>query len=72
MIFKLIDDPVYTGFVVNVVFEEGGRVELDYTMHWTPKAGTEPPGGRDWAETVRRAVLQTKALAEERAGADRS
>ncbi|MEM7731085.1 MAG: AtaL-like protein, partial [Pseudomonadota bacterium] len=42
VIFKLQDDPVYTGYVLNMVFDEGGRVELDYTMHWTLKDPAAP------------------------------
>ena len=64
VIYKLIDDPVFSGFVANAVFEEDGRVELDFTMHWTPKTGPEPTGGPDWGELVRAAVLQVKSIAE--------
>lgn len=68
VVFKLKDDPIYTGFVINTVFEDEGHVWLDYTMHWTPKdigAQIEEP---DFAEVVKESVLKAKAMAEERAG----
>ena len=67
VIYKLVDDPVFSGFVTNTVFDEDGRVELDFTMHWMAKGGPEPAGGPDWHELVRAAVLQVKSIAEEAA-----
>lgn len=64
VIFKLKDDPVYTGYVVNMVFDEDGIVELDYTMHWTPKNSTPPTGEPDWVSAIEAAVLHAKQLAE--------
>lgn len=65
VIFKLKDDPVFSGYVVNVVLEEDGVVELDYTMHWTMKSGDPEPDGPDFAAAVRSAVLHAKAMAEQ-------
>ena len=64
VIFKLKDDPVYSGYVINMVFEENGVVELDYTMHWTTKTGEAEPEGPDFAAAVKGAVLQAKSMAE--------
>lgn len=64
VIFKLKDDPDYTGYVINMIFEEGGVVELDYTMHWTQKDPSKTLAEPDWAKAIRGAVLHAKQLAE--------
>lgn len=64
VIFKLKDDPDYTGYVINMIFAEDGKVELDYTLHWTQKDPAAFIAGPDWAEAIKGAVLQAKALAE--------
>src|SRR5579872_6908753 len=68
VVFKLAGDPVYTGFVTNTIFEEDGKVVLDFTMNWTPRHPTAPQQEPDWAASIRGAVLHTKELAEQRAG----
>jgi hypothetical protein len=65
VVFKLLDDPKYTGFVTNTVFAEGTGTTLDYTMNW--QARGEEAGGADWAAVIRQAVLHAKSLAEARA-----
>lgn len=65
VLFKLTDDPIYTGFVLNTVFEEDGKIWLDFTLHWTAKSGQEPEGGPDWQQTIQGAVEHTKKLAEQ-------
>lgn len=64
VIFKLKDDPVYTGYVINMIFDEDGKVELDYTMHWTPKDASAVTNEPDWARAIQGAVLHAKKLAE--------
>ncbi|MEM9761415.1 MAG: AtaL-like protein [Pseudomonadota bacterium] len=66
VIFKLKDDPVFTGYVVNMLFEENGMVQLDYTMHWTTKSGQPEPDGPDFAAAIEGAVRQAKRMAEDR------
>ncbi|MEL6339750.1 MAG: AtaL-like protein [Myxococcota bacterium] len=65
VLFKLKDDPSYTGYVLNTIFDESGVVELEYTLHWTPKQLGEEPAGPDMAAAIKNAVLHTKAMAEE-------
>lgn len=67
VVFKLKDDPLYTGIVTNTVFEEDGRVELAYVLYWTPKDPRTLPPEIDLAEVIKAAVLHAKALAEARA-----
>jgi hypothetical protein len=62
--FKLLDDPKHVGFVTNTVFDENGRVELDYTMNWVPKSEAPAAAGPDWQAMLRGAVLHAKELAE--------
>ncbi|WP_227268101.1 AtaL-like protein [Roseobacter weihaiensis] len=69
VIFKLKDDPDYTGYVINMIFEEDGVVELDYTMHWTQKDPTKSLSEPDWAKAIEGAVRHAKDLAEGKAGA---
>lgn len=64
VMFKLKDDPVYTGYVLNMVFDEDGVVQLEYTVHWTPKDPENVPAGPDMAAAIKRAVAHTKELAE--------
>jgi hypothetical protein len=63
--FKLQGDPVFTGWVVNVIHEEGDQLELEYTMHWTPRPGVRVPE-RDWQGAITRAVEHTREMAEGR------
>lgn len=64
VMFKLKDDPVYTGYVLNTIFSEDGVVELDYTLHWTLKEGREEAVGPNMTDAIKNAVLHTKKLAE--------
>ena len=64
IVFKMTDNPVWSGFVTNTVMDEGGQLELDITMHWQAKEEGHPAENAPWAEIVKDAVLQTKELAE--------
>ncbi len=64
VIFKLKNDPVFTGYVINMVIEEDGVVELDYTMRWTTKDGAPEKEGPDFSVAIKGAVLQAKQMAE--------
>jgi hypothetical protein len=64
--FVLLDDPEFTGFVVNQVMEDEGRVLLEHTMNWRPRSG-EDTEAETWANKVREAALRTAAQAERRA-----
>lgn len=65
VVFKLVGDPVFTGWVVNVIHEDGEQLELEYTMHWTPRPGAEVPP-RDWQDAITRAAEHTREMAEGR------
>ena len=69
VIFKLLDNPRYRGFVTNTIFADGGQVILDYTMNWAPRAAADEVPEANWSATLRGAVLHMKAMAEERARA---
>ena len=64
VIFKLLDDPVYTGFVSNMVFDGGNSADLDYTMNWVPKDKSLLMREPDWGALIKNAVLQAKRMAE--------
>lgn len=66
VVFKLVDDARFTGIVTNTVYESDGQVELEYTMHWSPRPASGVVEG-DWDEVMRQAVLHACRLAEERA-----
>ena len=65
VLFKLQGDPVFTGWVVNMIHEVEGGLELEYTMHWTPRPGAVLPE-RDWQDAITRAVEHTREMAEGR------
>ncbi|MEJ5989321.1 AtaL-like protein [Ramlibacter sp. PS3R-8] len=65
VLFKLQGDPVFTGWVVNVIHEDGEHLELEYAMHWTPRPGAQVPE-RDWQGAITRAVEHTREMAEGR------
>jgi hypothetical protein len=65
VVFKLQGDPVFTGWVINVIHEEQGQLELEYSMHWTPRPGAQVPE-RDWQDAITRAVEHTREMAEGR------
>lgn len=65
VIFKSFHDTMYSGFVSNTIFEEEDGVYLDYTLNWTLKPGQhDPQPDSFWAETIKKAVLHAKMLAE--------
>lgn len=64
IVFKLIDNPVWSGFVTNTVLTDRDVPELDITMHWQALEPGHPAEQTPWAEIVKDAVLQTKRLAE--------
>jgi hypothetical protein len=64
IVFKMIDNPVWSGFVANTVMDDRDGLELDITMHWQAKEEGHPAESAPWAEIVKDAVLQTKELAE--------
>jgi hypothetical protein len=65
VIFKYVQDPMYSGFVTNTIFEEEDGVYLDYTLNWSLKSGQQDPQPESfWAETIKKAVLHAKAMAE--------
>ena len=69
IVFKLIDNPVWSGFVTNAVMQDRDRLEFDITMHWQTKEADHPAEQAPWAEIVKDAVLQTRDLAEAEARA---
>lgn len=64
IVFKMTDNPVWSGFVTNTVMDDRGGLELDITMHWQAKEPGHPAEQAPWAEIVKDAVLQTRDLAE--------
>ena len=64
IVFKMIDNPVWSGFVTNTILDNGDGLELDITMHWQTKEKDHPAENAPWADIVKDAVLQTKELAE--------
>ena len=56
---------LFTGWVLNVIHEDGEHLELEYTMHWTPRPGAQVPE-RDWQGAITRAVEHTREMAEGR------
>jgi len=66
VIFKLMNDPVYTGFVSNMVFDHGDYGELDYTMNWAPQGNSLLVREPDWDAVIKNAVLHAKKIAEGR------
>ncbi|HEX2572688.1 MAG TPA: DUF1857 domain-containing protein [Polyangia bacterium] len=66
VVFKLVDDARFTGIVTNTVYEADGQVELEYTMHWSPRPAARVSDG-NWDEIVRHAVLHACHMAEGRA-----
>lgn len=64
VIFKLKDHPHFTGYVINMIFDDGDDVELDYTAHWTKKDPHSDVLLPNLEEMIRKAVEHTKELAE--------
>ena len=64
VVFILVDHPRYAGRVINQITpsENKGEVTLTFTLDWKPKGGKEDT--EDLLPAVRKAVLQTKELAE--------
>jgi hypothetical protein len=64
VIFRMHDNPVWSGFVTNTVLDDRDGLELDITMHWQLKVPGHPAAEAPWAEIVRDAVLLTKSQTE--------
>ena len=64
VVFKMIDNPVWSGFVTNTILDDGNGLELDITMHWQALEAGHPAENAPWADIVKDAVMQTKRLAE--------
>ena len=64
IVFKLVDNPVWSGFVTNAILTDRDVPELDITMHWQALEPDHPAEKAPWADIVEDAVLQTKRLAE--------
>lgn len=64
IVFKMIDNPVWSGVVTNSILDDHDGLELDITMHWRAKDKDHPADKAPWAEIVKDAVMQTKELAE--------
>ena len=64
IVFKMVDNPVWSGFVTNTILDDRDGLELDITMHWQAKEAGHPAENAPWAEIVKDAVMQTKRLAE--------
>ena len=64
IVFKMIDNPVWSGFVTNAILDDRDGLELDITMHWQAKKAGHPAESAPWADIVKDAVMQTKNLAE--------
>ena len=67
IVFKMIDNPVWSGFVTNTVLDDRDGLELDITMHWQAKEPGHPAEQAPWAEIVRESVIQIRDLVEARA-----
>ena len=66
IVFKSRQHPAFTSLVINTIFEEDGKVYLDYTMNNLPKPG-HPSMEWDREQIVRSAVLHMKEIAEDMA-----
>lgn len=65
VVFKYADDPVYSGYVLNIILEEDGTVYLEFALHWVEKDDAESAETESsWSDSIRNAVLNTKQLAE--------
>jgi len=62
--FVLVDHPVYAGQVINKVevLHEGLPLSLTFSLDWRRKDGQ--PDREDMSDAIRKAVEETKALAE--------
>jgi hypothetical protein len=67
IVFKMVDNPVWSGFVTNTIMDDRDGLELDITMHWQAKEESHPAENAPWADIVKDAVMQTKHLAEKAA-----
>ncbi|MBB3259870.1 hypothetical protein F4827_004685 [Paraburkholderia bannensis] len=64
IVFKLVDHPVYRGFVTNMILVTDSGCELDFTMNWQAKRGLDPADAPDWQAMLKVAVLKTIHMAE--------
>lgn len=68
VVFRMHDNPVWSGLVTNTVLDDRQGLELDITMHWQLKVPGHPAADAPWADIVRDAVLLTRQQAEAAAG----
>lgn len=71
IVFKMTDNPVWSGLVTNTVLDDRGGLELDITMHWQTIEKDHPAENAPWADIVKDAVIQTRDLAESMAAQQR-
>lgn len=64
IVFKMVDNPVWSGFVTNAILTDRDVPEVDITMHWQALEPDHPAEKVPWADIVKDAVLQTKRLVE--------
>ncbi|MEQ8515102.1 MAG: DUF1857 family protein [Chromatocurvus sp.] len=64
VVFRMHDNPVWSGLVTNTILDDRDGLELDITMHWQLRIPGHPAADAPWADIVRDAVLQTKRQAE--------
>lgn len=64
VVFRMHDNPVWSGLVTNTVLDDRDGLELDITMHWQLMVPGHPAEHAPWEEIVRDAVLLTKQQCE--------
>lgn len=64
VIFKLVDNPVFTGLVTNSVILTDGAPVFDITMNWVESPAMPDVATVDWQAMVTDAVMQTKLQVE--------
>lgn len=67
VIFKLKENPAFTGLVTNTILAEGTAPVFDITMNWVERPGTPDTSHVDWQAMVRGAVEETKRQVEREA-----
>lgn len=64
IVFKLAENPVFTGLVTNSVILTQGAPVFDITMNWLERPGMPEVTNVDWQAMVTDAVMQTKLQVE--------
>jgi hypothetical protein len=64
VVFKMLSNPTFRGFVINTLYEDDGKVYLDYTMNWHAKDAPGPDSQAEMEQAIRNAVEHTKQIAE--------